>query len=96
MTVTKLFQFYLQCPNEEMKFRVLHTIYSTFAIGQSIIFCASRDTAKKLSRQMKAASFDVSLLHGKDMLPSERDQVMDSFRCGEARVLITTNVLARG
>ena len=45
---------------------------------------------------MTEASFEVSLLHGSDMPPEERDRVMDSFRFGVARVLITTNVLARG
>ena len=34
-------------------------------------------------------------LHG-GLTPTERDQVMDAFRNGDAKVLITTNVLARG
>lgn len=39
LTVEKLFQFYLYCNDQQMKLRVLGTIYSTFAVGQSIIFC---------------------------------------------------------
>eukprot|EP01126_Amoeba_proteus_P048226 TRINITY_DN5562_c0_g1_i15.p1 TRINITY_DN5562_c0_g1~~TRINITY_DN5562_c0_g1_i15.p1 ORF type:complete len:245 (-),score=48.42 TRINITY_DN5562_c0_g1_i15:131-865(-) len=96
LTITKLWQFFIRCPTFAAKFEILEEIYSTFAIGQSIIFCQKRETASFLSQKMKEKSFDVSLLHGGDMLPAERDRVMDLFRCGEARVLVTTNVLARG
>lgn len=46
---------------------------------------------------MKAAGHTVSLLHGgEDMSSVERDKVIDDYREGKTRVLITTNVLARG
>eukprot|EP01126_Amoeba_proteus_P010101 TRINITY_DN1391_c0_g1_i4.p1 TRINITY_DN1391_c0_g1~~TRINITY_DN1391_c0_g1_i4.p1 ORF type:complete len:276 (+),score=72.35 TRINITY_DN1391_c0_g1_i4:337-1164(+) len=96
LTITKLWQFFIQCANEAGKFQILEEVYSTFAVGQSIIFCQKRETACVLAKKMKESSFDVSLLHGGDMLSTERDKVMDSFRCGETRVLVTTNVLARG
>jgi len=38
----------------------------------------------------------VCLLHGKDMSPVDRDNVMSDFRSGKTTVLITTNVLSRG
>jgi len=45
---------------------------------------------------MRENGYTVSLLHGKDMPPEERDKVMDDFIKGTTAVLITTNVLARG
>ncbi len=46
---------------------------------------------------MKGAGHTVSLLHGgEDMLVTERDRVIDDFREAKTKVLITTNVLARG
>lgn len=46
---------------------------------------------------MKAAGHTISLLHGgEDMAASERDRVIDDFRDAKTKVLITTNVLARG
>jgi ATP-dependent RNA helicase DDX19/DBP5 len=48
-----------------------------------------------LARNMKAAGHTVSLLHG-NLDTKERDAVIDEYRFGKTRVLITTNVLARG
>jgi ATP-dependent RNA helicase DDX19/DBP5 len=46
---------------------------------------------------MIAAGHTVSLLHGgEDMSAAERDRVIDDFREAKTKVLITTNVLARG
>jgi len=44
---------------------------------------------------MTDENFEVSKLHG-GLLPEQRDQVMSDFREGRTKVLITTNVLARG
>jgi len=52
--------------------------------------------AKKLTDYMKGKGHEVSLIHGNDMDVKERDRVIDAFKTGAARVLITTNVLARG
>jgi len=44
---------------------------------------------------MREANFTVSSLHG-DMPQQEREEIMKEFRGGETRVLITTDILARG
>ena len=44
---------------------------------------------------MKENNHKVSILHS-DLENKERDILMDKFRNGESKVLITTNVLARG
>lgn len=48
-----------------------------------------------LTEKMRAANFTVSCMHG-DMLQKERDAIMEEFRKTTTRVLITTDVLARG
>ena len=45
---------------------------------------------------MTADGHTVSLLHGADMKPEERDRVLGNYRNGKTKVLITTDVLARG
>ena len=45
---------------------------------------------------MREENHAVSLLHGKDMEVEERDRILEEFRKGTTKVLITTNVLARG
>jgi ATP-dependent RNA helicase DDX19/DBP5 len=65
-------------------------------VGSTIIFVHTRKTAHEVYTKMKAEGHQVSLLHGGDMEPAERDKVLDDFRSNKTRILITTNVLARG
>ncbi|GAA5827050.1 hypothetical protein JCM11251_002222 [Rhodosporidiobolus azoricus] len=88
-------QFFMDCDNEQHKYEVLVELYNLLTIGQSIIFVKRRDTADEIARRMTAEGHKVVSLHGK-LETSERDAVMESFRDGKTKVLITTNVIARG
>jgi ATP-dependent RNA helicase len=44
---------------------------------------------------MRESNFTVSAMHG-EMTQKERDAIMQEFRSGESRVLITTDIWARG
>lgn len=54
-----------------------------------------RDTADEIARRMTDEGHKVVSLHGK-LETIDRDAVMESFRDGKTKVLITTNVIARG
>lgn len=54
-----------------------------------------RDTADKVAQKMIAQGHSVASLHG-DKLAGSRDEIIDGFREGKTKVLITTNVIARG
>ncbi|KAF7729724.1 RNA helicase required for poly(A+) mRNA export [Apophysomyces ossiformis] len=95
LSVDAIKQFFMDCDNEEHKYEVLCNLYDLLTVSQSIIFCKRRDTADEIARRMTSQGHAVVSLHGK-MEPEERDRVMDDFRRGEFKVLITTNVLARG
>ncbi|OBZ88478.1 ATP-dependent RNA helicase dbp5 [Choanephora cucurbitarum] len=95
LSVDAIKQLYMDCDSEEHKYETLCNIYDMLTVSQSIIFCKRRDSADEIAKRMKAQGHSVISLHGK-MLPEERDKVMDDFRRGEFKVLITTNVLARG
>lgn len=69
--------------------------YSLMTIASSIIFVKRRDTATEIERRMTADGHKVAALSGA-LDGTERDNVFHKFRTGEAKVLITTNVLARG
>ncbi|KAI6125033.1 ATP-dependent RNA helicase DBP5 [Pisolithus croceorrhizus] len=89
LSVEGIRQFYMDCRDAEHKYDILVSLYQLLTIGQSIIFCQHRHTADKIAQRMVAS------LHGaKDA--TERDSVIDSFREGREKVLITTNVIARG
>ncbi|KDQ13582.1 hypothetical protein BOTBODRAFT_371427 [Botryobasidium botryosum FD-172 SS1] len=88
-------QFYIDCKNEEHKYDILVALYSPLTIGSGIIFCHRRDTADRISARMTAEGHSVASLHGAKE-GSERDRIVDEFREGKSKVLITTNVIARG
>lgn len=89
-------QFYMDCKKKDKRFECLTNLYAICNYGQSIIFVHTVQTAKMLAKRMRSEGYHVSLLHGKGMMPKQRDQVMDDFREGRSTVLISTNVLSRG
>ncbi|KAJ1877469.1 RNA helicase required for poly(A+) mRNA export, partial [Kickxella alabastrina] len=95
LTVDGIKQFYMDCRNSEHKFEVLSELYSLMTVGQSIIFVRRRDTAETIAKRMEKEGHAIVFLHG-TMDTVKRDQVMDDFRNGRIKVLITTNVIARG
>lgn len=88
-------QLYMDCNDENHKYEVLCELYGLLTIGSSIIFVSTKKTANVLYAKLKQEGHQVSILHG-DLQSQERDRLIDDFREGRSKVLITTNVLARG
>lgn len=95
LSVEGIKQFYMDCRDDAHKFEILSSLYSVLTIGQSIIFVRKRETSDEIARRMTADGHVVTSLHG-GLDPKERDMVMDAFRNGKTKVLLTTNVIARG
>lgn len=88
-------QYYITCNDKNDKFRALSNIYGSITIGQTMIFCHTRKTANWLAEQMKGEGHAVALLSG-ELSVEDRATVIHRFREGLEKVLITTNVSARG
>jgi len=88
-------QYYVNCDTPEAKYRSIANIYGVITIGQAMIFCHTRKTASWLVEKMTAEGHAVALLSG-ELTIEERIQVLDRFRDGLEKILITTNVLSRG
>uniref|UniRef100_A0A0N5AKL5 Eukaryotic initiation factor 4A n=1 Tax=Syphacia muris TaxID=451379 RepID=A0A0N5AKL5_9BILA len=95
LTLEGIRQFYINVDKEEWKFDTLCDLYGTVNVTQAVIFCNTRRKVDMLSNRMKEENYTVSCMHG-DMEQSERDTIMREFRTGSSRVLITTDLLARG
>ncbi|KAK3776242.1 hypothetical protein RRG08_005803 [Elysia crispata] len=95
VTLEGIRQFFVQSDHEEWKLETLCDLYKTLAISQALIFCNSRRKVDDLTREMTNRDFTVSAMHG-DMQQSEREMVMREFQTGSSRVLIATDLLARG
>ncbi|KAK9852123.1 hypothetical protein WJX84_011567, partial [Apatococcus fuscideae] len=95
LTLEGIKQFFVAVEREEWKFDTLTDLYDTLTITQAVIFVNTKKKADWLTDKLRAANFTVASMHG-DMPQKERDAIMADFRAGGARVLITTDVWARG
>uniref|UniRef100_A0A6S9ILH9 RNA helicase n=2 Tax=Ditylum brightwellii TaxID=49249 RepID=A0A6S9ILH9_9STRA len=77
------------------KLAFLADIYSLLTIGQSIVFVGTKREADAVNHTLNEAGYSCSVLHGQ-VENVERDATMEAFRTEKSKVLITTNVLARG
>jgi len=94
-SLSNIRQFYIQCRNDEEKYDAVKMIYSTITIGQAMIFCRSKRTAHNLALKMIKDKHCVELLSS-ELTVEQRAAVIKRFREGKFRVLVVTNVCARG
>ncbi|KAI3948459.1 hypothetical protein MKW98_019209 [Papaver atlanticum] len=95
LTLEGIKQFFVAVEKEEWKFDTLCDLYDTLTITQAVIFCNTKRKVDWLTEKMHSYNFTVSSMHG-DMPQKERDTILQEFRSGTTRVLITTDVWARG
>merc|ERR1719213_97218 len=95
LTLEGIRQFYVDVSKEDWKLDTLCDLYETLTITKAIIYCNTRRKVDWLTDNMTQKDFTFSAMHG-DMDQKERDIIMREFRSGSSRVLITTDLLARG
>jgi len=94
ITLKGISQYYIQL-DEMYKLETFIDLYKYIKIGQAIVYCNKKYRAEELRNSLTVHGFTVGLLHG-DMMQKEREDVMQEFRKGEKRILITTDILSRG
>ena len=95
VTLEGIKQYMVLLDREEHKFDALCDIYKHFTISHAIIYTNQRKKADWLAEKMKGAGFALECIHG-DMDTNERKQKMNDFITGNVRVLVSTDLLARG
>lgn len=95
VNISAISQYYVALEKEEDKAECLLDIYSHASIGTSIIFANKALKAEYLYDLMKENGFSVGYIHSK-LNMNERDKIMKDFRNGSIRVLIATDLIARG
>jgi len=88
-------QFYIALPNDHLKFDTIKDIFSKISIGQCIIYVNSIKRVTDLYTAMTADGFSVCNIHS-GMTKDERDIAFKQFVSGEFRVLISSDITARG
>lgn len=95
LTLEGIKQFYINVNEEKYKIVTLCDIYETITVSQAVIFCNTRASCESVRDALEENDFVVSMIHG-DMDQKERDIIMNEFRTGSSRILIATDLLARG
>jgi len=94
-TLTNIKQFYVHCDSVDKKYEALANLYGALTIGQTMVFCHTRKSVNWLSEKLSKDGHAVALLTG-ELEIEQRADILNRFRDGKEKVLITTNVAARG
>jgi len=94
IALTQLNQYYMVV-NPYGKFEVLCKILDENHIDRAIIFCKTRLETSILADKLRKRGYDSKPLHAGFTQP-QRDFVIDSFRKGKLKLLVATDVAARG
>lgn len=95
VTLDGIKQYYVQLEREDWKLPVLLDLYQQITVNQALIYVNKRQKAEWLAKQLSAHGFTLEFIHG-EMDVAERKKRMEDFRSGQTRVLISTDLLARG
>jgi translation initiation factor 4A len=93
LTLEGIRQYYVYVEEENWKFDTLADLYKMFEITQGVIFCNSKQKVENLTQRLLEQKFMVSGIHS-DV--TNRQAIMNDFKYGKTRILITTDLLARG
>ena len=88
-------QYMVDVEKDEWKYEILCDIYKQLNINQALIYCNKRQKAEWLADKLSTDGYPLLCIHG-EMENAERRKRMQEFRSGNVRVLISTDLLARG
>jgi ATP-dependent RNA helicase DeaD len=94
LTIDTVEQYYVEVPDGE-KPEALVRVLKDERPDQAIVFVRTKIGVDRLARRLGDAGVRVKTLHG-DMSQGQRDGVMIAFKGGRERLLVATDVAARG
>jgi translation initiation factor 4A len=95
ITLEGIKQFYIDVGKSDFKTEVIFDLYDQLMINKSVIFVNTRRSADKLGYLLKDKDFSVSTIHG-ELTQLERNEILKDFTNGKTRILIASDILARG
>ena len=95
LTLEGIQQFFVNVKHNDWKYDVITDLYDTINIGQCIIYMNSKNKINEIYDRLIGDNFPVGYITG-DRTVEERNQVMHDFRSGTLRILLSSDLLARG
>jgi ATP-dependent RNA helicase RhlE len=94
-TTAETIQQYMYYTNRDKKTSLLTHIIEDRSIDQALVFSRTKHGADRIARNLKKAGIDASSIHGDKSQP-QRQKALKSFKAGNTRVLVATDIAARG
>lgn len=85
----------MSCQDEDSKFNALMTIFKNASLSQCFIYFNSKDRCETFCAKLKEQKVPCEFMHGGLDMDIRKD-IMSKFRNGEIKLLLTTDLLARG
>lgn len=95
LTLEGIEQYFVALESDDQKYETLKDLYGVFSVSQCIIYCNSVRRVQDLYEAMTQDNFAVCQIHS-NMEKDERQKSYEDFSIGKHRVLISSNVTARG
>ncbi len=84
------------CPVEtNAKNSLLHHILKTAATGLVLVFTRTKQRSKRVAQQLEASGYEAAALHG-NLSQNNRQKAIQGFRAGRYKILVATDIAARG
>jgi ATP-dependent RNA helicase DeaD len=94
IALPQISQYYMVV-DPKRKFEALTGVLDEQGVERAILFCRTRRGTGKVARSLRAKGYDAEPIHG-GLTQPQRDAVMESFRRGKLKILVATDVAARG
>ena len=85
----------LYAVRQEDKTRLLLQIFDGQDISSAVVFLHTKNRTERLAQSLKKKGYKVAAIHG-DRSQRQRQQALDGFRAGRYRILVATDLAARG
>ncbi|XP_055333344.1 ATP-dependent RNA helicase DDX19A-like [Paramacrobiotus metropolitanus] len=95
LSLENIHQYYMKLGSDDEKIKALRSLYGVVTVDNAMVFCRSREMAHRIYDALKPDGHPIGILSG-DMDVQARATAIEHFREGRDRLLITTNVSARG
>ena len=95
VTLEGIKQYYVALENDSQKYETLKDLFGSITVNQCIIYCNSIKRVNDLCEALRNDNFPVCCIHS-GMEKEERSKSYKEFINGSSRVLISSNLTARG
>lgn len=95
LTLEGIHQYYVSLVDDNDKMDTIKDLFGLLNVSQTIIYCNTMEKVQALYEYMVEDGFSITRLHS-GMTRDERTESYNAFRSGKQRILISSNVTARG